>query len=105
MRVFQKVPGSAQFRHWIPPLFILAVAGGLPVAILVPALRFLYLAGLILYVLVNLLVSVITAARAGWQYVLYLPAAFAVLHFAYGLGLWFGLVHFGPPWRTERRDE
>jgi hypothetical protein len=104
VRVFQKVPGAAQLRHWIPPLFVLAVVGGLPVAILIPALRFIYLAGLSLYISANLLVSVIAGARTKWRYLPYLPLAFAALHFAYGLGFWRGVVRFGPPWRTERRD-
>lgn len=105
VRVFQKVPGSAQFRHWMPPLFALGVVGGLLLAVLVPALRFLYLFGLIVYVLVNLAVSIVIAARAGWQHLPYLPLAFAVLHLAYGLGFWGGMVRFGLPWRRERRVE
>jgi cellulose synthase/poly-beta-1,6-N-acetylglucosamine synthase-like glycosyltransferase len=105
VRVFQKVPGSAQLRHWIPPLFVLAVAGGLPVSLFVPALRIFYLAGLILYVLANLSVSVLTAARSGWRHFPVLPPAFAALHVGYGLGFWGGLVRFGSPWRRERRDE
>jgi glycosyltransferase involved in cell wall biosynthesis len=97
VRVFQKVPGSARTRHWIPPLFALAVVGGLPLALLVPFLRPPYLAGLALYALVDLLVSGRIAAQAGWRHLLRLPLVFLVLHLSYGLGFWRGVVHFGPP--------
>jgi glycosyltransferase involved in cell wall biosynthesis len=104
IRVFQEVPGSAQLRHWVPPLFALAVTGGLPVALLLPFLRPLYLGGLLLYALVNLFVSARIAARAGWRHLFRLPLAFASLHLAYGLGFWVGIVRFGPPWRKERHN-
>jgi len=103
VRVFQKVPGSAQARHWAPPLFALAVVGGLPAALLLPALRPFYIAGLALYLLTSLIVSVRIAARAGWHHLMRLPLAFATLHLAYGLGFWAGIVHFGPPWKRGMR--
>lgn len=105
VRVFQKVPGSAQWRHWAPPLFALAVVGGLPAALLLPALRPCYAGGLVLYFLVNLIVSARLAARAGWRHLTRLPLAFATLHLAYGLGFWAGMARFGPPWRHPRPSE
>jgi succinoglycan biosynthesis protein ExoA len=104
VRVFQKVPGSAQLRHWAPPLFVLGLAGGLLLAVLVPHLRLIYLACLALYVLTNLAVSAGIAARVGWQHTLRLPLAFAALHLAYGLGFWAGVFRFGPPWRRVQQD-
>jgi succinoglycan biosynthesis protein ExoA len=103
VRVFQKVPGSARLRHWVPPLFVLAVVGGLAAALLLPVLRPLYLGGLALYLVVNVGVSVHTAAREGWRYLARLPLAFATLHLAYGLGYWTGIGRFGPPWRRPKR--
>jgi succinoglycan biosynthesis protein ExoA len=105
VRVFQKVPGSARLRHWIPPLFALAVVGGLLVALLLPLLRLPYLAGLVSYALANLAVSTRIAAGEGWQHLPRLPLAFAILHLAYGLGFWAGVTRFGPPWRRVQRDE
>jgi succinoglycan biosynthesis protein ExoA len=104
VRVFQKVPGSAQFRHWVPPLFTLAVVGGLVAALLLPLLRPFYLAGLALYALSTLAVSARIAARAGWRHLLRLPPVFVSLHLAYGLGFWAGVARFGPPWRRVVRD-
>ncbi len=102
VRVFQKVPGSAQWRHWAPPLFALAVVGGLGAALALPPLRPLYAGGLTLYLLTNLAVSACIAARAGWRHLLRLPPAFVALHLAYGLGFWAGMAHFGPPWKDPR---
>jgi hypothetical protein len=104
VRVFQKVPGSAQARHGVPPAFALAVVGGAVAALLLPPLRPPYLAGLAFYVLVNLAVSVAIAARAGWRHLARLPLAFATLHLAYGLGFWAGVLRFGPPWRRAKRN-
>lgn len=99
--VFQKVSGSAQIRHWIPPLFALAVLGGLPVALIVPILRTPYLAGLALYLLIDLAVSVRIATRSGWRHILRLPLVFPILHLSYGLGFWGGLLRFGFPWQRK----
>jgi len=99
VRVFRKVPGSSQFRHWVPPLFALYMVGGLLAAILLPELRLAYLAGLLVYLVANLAVSIRIAAWAGWRHIVRLPMVFAILHMSYGLGFWAGVLRFGPPWR------
>jgi hypothetical protein len=101
VRVFQKVPGSAQPSHWAPPLFALAVLAGLPAALLLLALRPFYLGGLALYAAANLAASLSIAKGSGWRHLVRLPAVFATLHLAYGLGFWAGVARFGPPWRKE----
>ena len=97
VRVFQKVPGSAQIRHWVPPLFALYVVGGLLAALLLPGLRLAYLAGLLVYLVANLVVSMRIAARTGWRHILRVPIVFAILHLSYGLGFWAGMARFGLP--------
>jgi len=97
VRVFQKVPGSAQIRHWAPPLFALYVVGGLLAAFLLLGLRLAYLAGLLVYLLASLVVSMRIAARSRWRQVVRLPIAFAILHLSYGLGFWAGMARFGLP--------
>jgi cellulose synthase/poly-beta-1,6-N-acetylglucosamine synthase-like glycosyltransferase len=97
VRVFQKVPGSARIRHCVPPLFALYVLGGLLATLLFPGLRLAYLAGLLVYLVANLAVSIRIATRAGWRHLLRLPIAFAILHLSYGLGFWVGIVRFGLP--------
>ena len=105
VRVFQKVPGSAQLRHWVPALFVLGIAGGFIAALLLPLLRPLYLGALGFYVGLNLFVSLSIALRAGWDHALRLPVAFATLHLAYGVGFWRGIVRFGLPWRNRDRTK
>ncbi|MGQ9598716.1 MAG: glycosyltransferase family 2 protein [Anaerolineae bacterium] len=102
VRVFQKVPGSAQLRHWAPPLFALAVVGGLVAALALPFLRPAYLGGLALYLGADLAVSVRIAARAGWQHLSRLLLTFPSLHLAYGLGFWAGMARFGLPWKGDK---
>ena len=104
VRVFQKVPGSAQFRHWVPPLFAFAVLGGLVGAIVFPELRVPYLGGLLAYIVVNFVSSALMAVREGWRHFLRLPFVFATLHLSYGLGFWRGILRFGPPWRLAKPD-
>ncbi len=104
VRVFQKVPGSAQIRHGMPPVFVAAVVGGLLMALGIPMLRPIYAGGLILYVMANLIVSASLAGRTGWRHLLRLPLAFVTLHLAYGLGFWAGIMRFGPPWREVERN-
>jgi succinoglycan biosynthesis protein ExoA len=104
VRVFQKVPGSAQLRHWAPPLFAIYVVGGLVIAVLIPRLCLAYLAGLLVYLVVNLVVSIRIAAPAGWRHLSRVPIVFATLHLSYGLGFWAGILHFGLPWRRLRSD-
>lgn len=97
VRVFQKVPGSAQLRHWVPPLFALYVVGGSLAALVRPGLRLAYLVGLLVYLVVNLAVSIRIAGRAGWRHFFRLPPVFVTLHLAYGLGFWAGMARFGLP--------
>ncbi len=97
VRVFQKVPGSAQGRHWVPPLFVLYLVGGLFAAVLLPGLRLAYLASLLVYLVANLVVSMQIAGREGWRHFLRLPLVFVTLHLAYGLGFWAGMARFGLP--------
>jgi hypothetical protein len=42
-----------------------------------------------------MLASVAMGARKGWKYIPVLPAAFATLHMAYGIGFLVGVVYFG----------
>ena len=54
-------------------------------------------AGLLVYLVANLAVSIRIASRAGWRHFLRLPLVFTTLHLAYGLGFWAGMTRFGLP--------
>lgn len=98
VRVMQKHPRQMKVRQFIPPVFITALIlsivsfplfswGWMP---------FAFVGGS--YLLANLTVSFITAARKGWKYMPLLPPTFAILHVGYGLGFLVGLVKFANRW-------
>jgi glycosyltransferase involved in cell wall biosynthesis len=84
----------ASLRHIIPAGFIFMM-------VVLPILSFFWPIVLVawffllgLYISVNILLSVLTAAYNGWQVFLLLPLVFAVFHFAYGLGFLKGFADF-----------
>jgi succinoglycan biosynthesis protein ExoA len=106
VRVLQKHPRQMSPRQFAPPLFVLGLLASAILAlpsILRPlsVLRPLSLIIPLLYLLANLLGSLYTAARRGWQYLPYLPVIFAILHLSYGLGFLVGLVKFWNRWSDK----
>jgi succinoglycan biosynthesis protein ExoA len=96
-----KIPGS--WRHLVPAAFVL---GNLvwPILIVCSLLAdarilaresaVLWLILLLLYLAGCLTAAVSSARRWGWDLFLYLPATFAVFHFAYGLGFIIGAIYW-----------
>lgn len=103
VRVFQRHPTLMNWRHFIPPLFVL---GTLAAASLAPLERGAMIAALgagSVYAAGATCAAVASGRRAGWRYVPMLPIAFALLHFSWGLGFLMGLARFFPRWfRAER---
>ncbi len=97
VRVLQKHPLQMSLRQFVPPLFVLAliVSAGLFIS---SSLRALAPLVPVLYIVVNFLASIWTAARRGWRYFLLLPLIFAILHLSYGSGFLTGLVKFWNRW-------
>jgi succinoglycan biosynthesis protein ExoA len=98
VRVMQKHPRQMQLRQFVPPLFVFAVLGGLLMTPILPLMG--YVTGLIatLYAVAVIACSIYSAQRSKWQTLPLLPIAFAILHWAYGLGFLFGLVKFWNRW-------
>jgi glycosyltransferase involved in cell wall biosynthesis len=102
VRVIQKRGAVPSWRHLAPGSFVLATALGLGLYALTR--RKLFLAPLVAYTAANLAFSLATGLAqppqgkrpAGRGILPYLPWAFAILHFAYGLGFLAGL------WRWRR---
>jgi len=101
VRVLQKHPRQMRLRQFVPPLFVLALAGS-GVMAFIPGVR--WMAPIVpgVYLLANLLASVITASRRGWRYFPLLPLVFAILHLSYGLGFLVGLIRFARRWKDRR---
>ena len=89
-------PRSLKWRQLVAPTFVLSIAAAWP---LTARLGISGAAHLILYVAVNLGVSVATAARSSWQYLPLLPLIFLIVHVAWGAGFLAGLCY----WPLRRR--
>lgn len=105
VRVMQKHPRQMKLRQYVPPLFVIGTAGSTLLTLLFPGIG-KYLLGVVLggYAVANLVASLLTAARSGLGYLFVLPAAFATLHYSYGLGFLVGLVKFARCWDTEKNQ-
>jgi len=99
LRVMATYPRSTRLRHLVAPLFVLALLLGGIVAPFSAGVLWGFRAVLGSYALVNGAATLIEARRTGWALVWRLPAAFAVMHVAWGVGFWIGLVL----WVTRRR--
>lgn len=97
IRVLQKHLGQMSLRQFVPPAFVLALLGS-TLFILLSASFFISFIVPLLYILANLSASIYTALKRGWESLLYLPIAFAILHLSYGLGFLVGLVKFWNRW-------
>ena len=86
---------SVSPRHIVPALFVLGVVLGGPASLLVPFLRWPYLGGIALYVLLDVLASIAAGIRHKTPLALLLPVAFPALHITYGLGTLAGVFRFG----------
>jgi glycosyltransferase involved in cell wall biosynthesis len=92
VRTLHKHPDSLRWRQAVPPLFVLAFLNSLLLSLTWKPCRWLFalLAGS--YLLANSVASTIAAKRSGWRYLPIMPMVFACIHFAWGIGFWWGLI-------------
>lgn len=100
VRVLQKHPRQMSLRQFIPPLFVLGLITSFALA-LVPTLRSLSFIVPLLYLFANLLASLLTASKRGWESLPCLSFIFAILHLGYGLGFLIGLIKFWNRWNDK----
>lgn len=101
IRVLQKHPRQMRLRQFVPPAFVLALAGGMVTAPWWPLGRACLALLVTTYLAATLGVSEWIAARHGSQYALALPAVFATLHLSYGAGFLAGLFRFAGRWKDR----
>lgn len=101
VRILQKHPHQMSLRQFVPPAFVASLGLTLVLALFMPVFSFVFASILGAYFLVNLLASILTATKKGWQHLLLLPVVFAILHFSYGLGFLVGLVKFANRWNDK----
>jgi glycosyltransferase involved in cell wall biosynthesis len=93
VRTLYKHPDSLRWRQAVPPLFVLAFLSNLLLSFIWTPARWLFalLAGS--YLLANSVASTIAAGRHDWRYLPILPVVFACIHFAWGIGFWWGQIN------------
>jgi len=92
VRTVRKHPQSLRWRQTVAPLFVAAVLGSLLLAFFWTPGQWLFALVIGSYLLANLVASTIAARQGGWAYLPVLPLVFAVIHFAWGLGFWYGVL-------------
>jgi len=100
-RVLQKHPGQMSWRHYVPPMFDLAVLAGLASAPLSPIGPLLSVGAICAYSLVIAAVAARLADGVGARARLWL--AFACIHHAWGTGFLVGMVRFARRWFNAER--
>ncbi len=98
VRVLQKHPRQMSLRQFVPPAFVVSLIVSLVFALLNPVFWLIFSGIGGLYLLVNLLASILVAAKKGWHHLVLLPLVFVILHISYGLGFLVGLVKFANRW-------
>ncbi len=98
VRVLQKHPGQMSVRQFIPAAFVASLFFSLILALVNPIFGVLLSLIVGMYLIANLLASILSAAKKGWQHFFLLPFVYAILHFSYGLGFLVGLVKFANRW-------
>ncbi|HEY3416391.1 MAG TPA: glycosyltransferase family 2 protein [Armatimonadota bacterium] len=91
VRTLQLHPGSLVLRQLIPPLFVALVIMSL---IALPWTYLPLLAITALYALALIAGSVAAIAKAGGSLFPLLPPIYATIHFAWGLGFWWGMLRY-----------
>ncbi len=92
VRVIQRHPRAAMIRHFVPFAFVSTILGSGLLGLVRPSFLSVCLAVVGAYAGASLLFSLRISARNGWRHLPLLPAAFACLHFGYGLGFLAGLL-------------
>lgn len=84
---------SIGLRHLIPLLFVLGIIVGGICAIFVKPVLYVYLTGIALYLICDLIASIVAAEKHGWKYCLPLFVMFLCVHISYGLGTIKGIIN------------
>ena len=88
----RKHPNSLRSRQLVAPIFVAGLIVGLLGALIFGWLLYQWLVGVVAYLLINVFVSIKLAAQHGWTTLIRLPLVFTIIHIAWGLGFWVGLI-------------
>lgn len=89
------------FRHFIPFIFIGALAGSLMLSLIFSMFLLIFFSIVFLYILAALIIALdIAFKEKDIRYLLFIPAVFIIRHVGYGIGSWWGCIILGFPSRT-----
>ncbi len=94
IRTLQKHKRPATLRQLVPLLFVLSILLLGVAGFLWKPFWFLLETEMILYVLGLFVGAFIVGCQSGWRFTPIAPLIFVILHFAYGLGSFWGLIRF-----------
>jgi GT2 family glycosyltransferase len=101
VRVFQKHPRAARWRHLVPPLWVAGLVCGAALSLVSPlGMVVLAISGLGYLAVIGGGAMLFAPPGVGRARLL---ASFVVLHVAYGIGFWQGMLRFAPKWFRGRR--
>lgn len=83
---------SIGLRHLVPLIFVVGLILGTIVSLIYKPLFYVFIAGLSLYFLCDLIASTFAGAKHGWRYCFPLFVLFFCVHVSYGLGTIKGLI-------------
>jgi succinoglycan biosynthesis protein ExoA len=99
VRVLQKHRRQMRLRQFVPPAFVGALLGTLPLSYYLRGL-WPFLIVIVSYAVSNVVVSTLIARRKGFRHFVLLPVAFTIMHVAYGVGFWVGVLRFWNRWQV-----
>ncbi len=102
VRVLQKHPGQMSLRQFVPFLFVLGFLSLFVLSMVTNWGWIALLSMLSVYLIACLFFSFQLSSKHGYENLLRIPIAFAILHTAYGLGFIVGLFRFWNRWGDKK---
>jgi GT2 family glycosyltransferase len=88
MKVLREYPDSLRPRHLAAPIFVAGMLAGIPLIVISPATRIVWLCGLLAYAVLSSFFSMRVAIRTEWNLAWRIPIVFLTVHLSWGLGFW-----------------
>lgn len=83
-------PGSVSIRHFVPFLFLSSLIFAPILILLIKPLKYLFIAELIMYFLLDLIFSIRSASKVKYAFLVFI--LFPIFHLSYGFGSLIGLI-------------
>jgi succinoglycan biosynthesis protein ExoA len=105
VRVLQKHPWQMQFRQFIPPIFVMSIITCFSLSLLFPFFILPFISIISVYLLADMIVSIIVSNKNGWRYFPVLSGAYPILHIGYGIGFIIGFFRFMKRWSRQHSTQ